>query len=226
MTIKQHGGVFGRNPTFNNVSVETLSIDGTAISSTAAELNILDGVTANSTEINYLDGASTSVVTASKAVLANASANIAFASGQGIDFSATSGTGTSELFDDYEEGTFTPTVIGQTTPGTGTYTRNVGFYTKIGDRVIFTIAIDMTAHTGSGNMRLAGLPFTASSVSGDLSYFDAAASNLTYSGQLKAYVSGGSTEAAFLSMASGTSLSAVALDTSCELRLTGVYRSV
>ena len=30
MTIKQHGGVFGRNPTFNDVTVEgDLSIDGT-----------------------------------------------------------------------------------------------------------------------------------------------------------------------------------------------------
>ena len=34
----------------------TLSINGTAITSTAAELNILDGVTANSAEINILDG--------------------------------------------------------------------------------------------------------------------------------------------------------------------------
>lgn len=146
-------------------------------------------------------------------------------SGKGIDFSATSGTGTSELFDDYEEGTFTPTIIGQTTPGTGTYSLNVGFYTKIGDRVAFNVAINMSAHTGSGNMRLAGLPFTSSGASGDLSYFEAAASSLTYSGELKAVVSGNSTEAQFLSMASGTSLSAVALDTSCELRLTGVYRS-
>lgn len=180
MTIRQQGGVFGRNPTFNNVSVDGFLTAGQ---------------------------------------------NIVMANGKGIDFSATAGTGTSELFDDYEEGTFTPTVIGSVTAGTGTYTRNVGFYTKIGDRVIFTIAIDMTAHTGSGNMRIAGLPFTSSGVSGDLSYFDAAASNLTYSGQLKAYVTGGSTEAQFLSMASGSSLSAVVLDTSCELRLTGVYRS-
>jgi len=33
MTIKQHGGVFGRNPTFNNVSGESLTLaDGTALS--------------------------------------------------------------------------------------------------------------------------------------------------------------------------------------------------
>jgi hypothetical protein len=145
--------------------------------------------------------------------------------GGGIDFSATAGTGTSELLDDYEEGVFSPTVIGSVSAGTGTYTQNVGFYTKVGDRVMFTIAINMTGHTGSGNMRIAGLPFTSSGVTGDLSYFEAAASSLTYSGELKAYVSGGSTEAQFLSMASGASLAAVVLDPSCELRLTGVYRS-
>ena len=34
--------------------------------------------------------------------------NIVMNSGYGIDFSATAGTGTSELFNDYEEGTWTP----------------------------------------------------------------------------------------------------------------------
>ena len=49
-------------------------------------------------------------------------------SGKGIDFSATPGTGTSELLDDYEEGTWTPnegsglTVVGAFT-SSGTYTR-------------------------------------------------------------------------------------------------------
>ena len=54
-------------------------------------------------------------------------------SGKGIDFSATSGTGTSELFDDYEEGYHTTTL----TPNTsGSITLNPGVdtmaYTKIG----------------------------------------------------------------------------------------------
>jgi hypothetical protein len=50
-------------------------------------------------------------------------------SGTGIDFSATSGSGTSELLDDYEEGTFTPKLGGATNyssyhiDGTGTYVK-------------------------------------------------------------------------------------------------------
>src|SRR6056300_751962 len=41
--------------------VDTLSIDGTAVTSTAAELNILDGVTATAAEINTLDGITATV---------------------------------------------------------------------------------------------------------------------------------------------------------------------
>jgi len=56
--------------------------------------------------------------------------------GKGIDFSATPGTGTSELLDDYEEGTWTPnqgaglTVVGAFTSS--------GTYTKIGRTVYVT----------------------------------------------------------------------------------------
>ena len=50
------------NGTFNVVT-DKLAINGTAITSTAAELNILDGVTSTATELNILDGAT---VTASE----------------------------------------------------------------------------------------------------------------------------------------------------------------
>ncbi len=59
--------------------------------------------------------------------------------GKGIDFSATSGTGTSELLNDYEEGTHTATI----TPGTsGTVSLLAGntllAYTKVGRQVTVT----------------------------------------------------------------------------------------
>ena len=41
---------------FRNVNATSYSIGGTAISSTAAELNILDGVTSTAAELNILDG--------------------------------------------------------------------------------------------------------------------------------------------------------------------------
>lgn len=88
-------------------------------------------------------------------------------SGTGIDFSATSdATGmTSELLDDYEEGTWTPTYVAITTDfGSVTYDAlTTGIYVKIGRDVIChgvlkTDAITMGA--AAGNVRIAGLPFT------------------------------------------------------------------
>jgi hypothetical protein len=80
-------------------------------------------------------------------------------SGKGIDFSATSGTGTSELFDDYEEGTWTPTI----TNVTGTYTTtsvNYAQYTKIGEVVYGFLSVTVTTPgTASANMNFT-LPFT------------------------------------------------------------------
>jgi hypothetical protein len=87
---------------------------------------------------------------------------LAFPNGKGIDFSATAGTGTSELFDDYEEGTWTPAVTAGSIAGTSiTYS---GRYTKIGD----TVTIYFQADTGGVNdlvvasyVGFSGLPFAA-----------------------------------------------------------------
>ena len=83
-------------------------------------------------------------------------------SGKGIDFSATasgSGTMTSEILNDYEEGTFTPIIEGGTIAGVGVYSSQVGFYTKVGSLVTVQCYLDWSAHTGTGNMLLTGLPF-------------------------------------------------------------------
>jgi len=83
-------------------------------------------------------------------------------SGKGIDFSATPGTGTSELLADYEEGTWTPTLIS----GTGTITSftSSGRYTKTGRLVVAEIRIDITNNgTGAGTLRIGSFPFAASS---------------------------------------------------------------
>lgn len=87
--------------------------------------------------------------------------------GQGIDFSADpSAPGMlSELLDDYEEGTFTPTIAGNTTAGTHTYITQVGRYTKVGDTVYVQISIVINAmgtagNAGAGYTTIAGLPFT------------------------------------------------------------------
>ena len=66
--------------------------------------------------------------------------------------------------DDYEHGSFTPTIFGSTTAGTGTYNTQVGRYTKVANIVHFNISLSWSAHTGTGFGRVGGLPFTTSSV--------------------------------------------------------------
>ena len=137
MTIKQHGGIFGRNPEFN-------TIGGTL--TTAAQPNVTS--------------------------LGTQTSNLAFDSGNGIDFSATSGTGTSELLDDYEEGEWTPgygmTSGGSFTSITYNAVRLGGWYVKIGRLVYISgyIATDSVSVNVDGNLVINGLPFTSASAAG------------------------------------------------------------
>jgi hypothetical protein len=85
-------------------------------------------------------------------------------SGKGIDFSATgSGTGTptSELFDDYEVGTFTPTIT--SAAGVTTLNSSAASYTKSGNIVVAQIQVNITtdASVGTSNFTIGGLPYTS-----------------------------------------------------------------
>ena len=133
MTIKQQGGIFGRNPTFNNVTVDGVLTVDQIVEKTGASGITLDGVTLK-------DG------------------NVVLADGNGIDFSATSGTGTSELFDDYEEGSWSPVVNAYS----GTPTTS-GYYTKIGQQVTLEGSVQLDGTSDASVVRFSDLPFTAAS---------------------------------------------------------------
>lgn len=86
--------------------------------------------------------------------------------GKGIDFSADpSAAGmTSELLDDYEEGTWTPTVTVNSGTATG-YTISNSVYTKVGRKVTVKTQITPTGGTfgnGTGYCSISGLPFQPS----------------------------------------------------------------
>jgi hypothetical protein len=94
------------------------------------------------------------------------------ASGAGITFPASVSASTdANTLDDYEEGTFTPTIFGATTAGTGTYSTQAGAYTKIGNTVTISGFLVWSAHTGTGSMKMGGLPFTTNSNSNYASCF-------------------------------------------------------
>ena len=219
MSIKQNGGVFGRNPTFNDVTIEgqltfdgdidinsDLTVDGTikadsVLVDTATNnyvgtplavgdntksqsgLNIQtsptgygyvlfgDGAGASSYigQINYNhsnDKMTLKTAGNDRAVIDASGINVAGnviigTSGKGIDFSATAGTGTSELFSDYEEGDWTPVAALGTINGTSI--SYVGKYTKVGD----IVTVFIKASSASADIEVpsyvgfSGLPFTA-----------------------------------------------------------------
>jgi hypothetical protein len=74
---------------------------------------------------------------------------------------AVGGSVTSKTLDDYEEGTWTPTIGGSSSSGTGTYTTQQGTYTKIGNVVKFQAEITWTSHTGTGQLEVRNYPFTS-----------------------------------------------------------------
>jgi hypothetical protein len=237
MTIKQQGGIFGRNPTFNDVEVESLTIAGNSVPDASTILvngdigSTVQAYDANTTKNNvsntftlpqvfpagsvsnpsitqtgdtdtgiyfpaanqqsfscggtetfrtyFIAGAygilkangsgsatfpnftfngddNTGMYRATTDALAfatsgterlriNASGgvelktgNLVVPSGNGIDFSATAGTGTSELFDDYEEGTWA-VVVKDTNSTVVTGVIAAARYTKIGRLVNCTL---------------------------------------------------------------------------------------
>ena len=205
MTIRQQGGIFGRNPSFNDVAAETLDISGSAstgplsvdgtisaniqgsgvafslsrlgvdglsgyLAGTGASIfsNTRCGLFFNNSDIlpaSGNGGAVTDAVDLGSSSFKfrdlNLSGNVIVASGKGINFSATAGTGTSELFDDYEEGTFTVT----DTSGAGlTFTQEHGFYTKVGRLVHCHIFVQYPSTANGSNAKLGGFPFTSASL--------------------------------------------------------------
>ena len=100
-------------------------------------------------------------------------------SGKGIDFSATadgSGTDSSSLLDDYEEGTWTPVLKSGSntiTYDSGTYTRFT--YTKIGNMVTVWMTLDnrTTSGTTGGAFTVEGLPYAPVDSTGRMTNFSA-----------------------------------------------------
>ena len=117
-------------------------------------------------------GTAGNAISFTQALTLNSNGNLALqggtttASGVGITFPASQSASTdANCLDDYEEGAFTPSFIGTTTNPTVTYGEQAGIYTKVGNLVTFRIRLTATGATGgSGDLRVAGLPFAARGV--------------------------------------------------------------
>lgn len=110
--------------------------------------------------------------------------NVIVANGQGIDFSATPGTGTSELFNDYEEGSFTATLTPLTS---GTITlkgaENTLTYTKVGRLITICGAIAVNSVSlpvgAAVNMNLPSTAANLSNIGSSWLFVDSPAFSVT-----------------------------------------------
>lgn len=148
-----------------------------------------------------------------------------FTSGAQFGNSAVADTST---LDWYEEGTFTATAIGTTTAGAGTYTTQTATFTRIGNVVTFSIALIWTAHTGTGSLKLSGLPYNSKNTTGMVTscsvVFDALVVGAAGK-QLGAGILPNSNQISLYSLdVAGGALALVAMDTAATVYVTGTYQ--
>jgi len=137
-------------------------------------------------------------------------------------------TAAANALDDYEEGTFTPTIVGTSTAGTATYAANgqVGRYTKIGNRVFFDLFLSWTAHTGTGDLQINGLPFTVQNTTNMNRNYSAIFSSVALTaGSIGAAFSSPNTTAVALRQmpTGGGSVATIPMDTSAQISISGCF---
>lgn len=154
------------------------------------------------------------------------------APGVGITFPATQvPSSDANTLDDYEEGTWTPTIYGSSTAGTGTYGYQNGIYTKVGNIVTFSCYVQVTSHTGTGYVHLAGLPFSSKPWGATPLLTPCASYNyslsLTAGYYFQCYVNqNGSTNVIFEQIPTGGGAGAyIPMDTSFYIGLSGSYQT-
>jgi hypothetical protein len=127
--------------------------------------------------------------------------------GTGITFPATqSASSDANTLDDYEEGTFTPTLLADGSNPTVGYAGQLGRYTKIGNTVFVEGYLGWNSISGgSGSVLIGGLPFAAGYATDNRSFqYLAAYGGLTFTGQLMSIVSNGAVYALVYYNNSGT----------------------
>ncbi|MCD8568628.1 MAG: hypothetical protein LRY50_09985 [Geovibrio sp.] len=126
------------------------------------------------------------------------------------------------ILDWYEEGSFTPGIYGSNSSGSGTYSAQSGFYQRIGNRVHFQLHIVWSAHTGTGTIRVSGLPFTPNNIASVPCNF--LAQNVAFAGTIKGAVGATLPVIVVYTEQSGGNWDEVLMSGFGELRISGSYR--
>jgi len=97
-------------------------------------------------------------------IISGSGSYLRLASGTGgIQFNGD--TSSANALDDYEEGTFTPTVSGASSAGSASYNIQQGTYTKVGRVVTVSLRIEVISFTGTGALQVNGFPFATAQLS-------------------------------------------------------------
>ena len=119
-----------------------------------------------------------------------------------------------EVLDAYEEGTWTPTLVGGTTAGSYTVTTASAKYTRIGQQVTVTAGMSIVINSnGTGFLKFGGLPFAKDSnefITGSVTLGSATLNASTRSLSIGSTTS--STESAFIINQSRTATTVLELD--------------
>ena len=121
-------------------------------------------------EIEAVTGGTTRFTVESTGNVTIEDGNLVVASGHGIDFSADPNAAgmTSELLDDYEEGTWTPILTNGTSAPTFTASpaNTTAYYVKVGNlcTINYYSGSFTVASNGSGSCRIRGLPFNVANL--------------------------------------------------------------
>lgn len=144
---------------------------------------------------------------------------------KGVNFTAnTPAAGmTSQLLNWYEEGTFTPTVVGSSTAGTTSYSTQSGRYTRVGNQVTVQIVFTVTNMTGTGNLLVGGLPFTVKSGTQGVGAVMTSSMDWASGTSITFYIPGGGTTALFYSSGDNIAWAAVPVKTAWEAIITATY---
>jgi len=148
-------------------------------------------------------------------------ANLVVSNGNGIDFSATPGTGTSELFADYEEGTWTP--VGTfTTQGTASTSNLNAYYTKVGRAVTLLMYITVSKGTAVGTFTVTGIPYAPATSAACACRIDGMGSTLTV---VAANITSTTMNFSLMnqSTAYSANVTAAAMATDCYIQVTCTY---
>ena len=150
----------------------------------------------------------------------------ATAPASGIEFPSTQvASASANNLDDYEEGTFTPSVIGSTSAGTATYTTRYANYTKIGRQVSIQIDIEWFGGTGTGDLSINGLPFNSSASTNPavtIGYLDGV--TLTSLNYAMAYIANNTNRIDFVQIPiGGGAVSSINYDTTARIIVNATY---